>query len=55
MSRDKIIDTMVSNLLETARFWIRNGTAADEAFAIACSQSCAGPLPRRIAAEKLGL
>lgn len=55
MTRDEMIKNLVHHLVTTARFWIRNGTEPAEAFKIACSQSCAGPLPTRIAAAELGL
>lgn len=55
MTRTEMINSLVDHLVTTARFWIRNGTEPTEAFAIACSQSCAGPLPRRLAAEALGI
>jgi hypothetical protein len=54
-ARNEMIERLVAHLVNTAQFWIKNGTAPAEAFEIALSQSCAGPLPRRIAAERLGL
>ena len=55
MTREEMIQKLADTLISTALFWIRNGTAPAEAFEIACSQSCAGPLPQRRAAEALGL
>ena len=55
MTRDQMIDSLVDNLVTTARFWLKNGYSMEYAWSQALAQSCAGPLPRRLAAEKLGM
>ena len=54
-SREALIEKLVSNLVDNAKFWIRNGYTAEEGFAQALKSSCAGPLPRKIARERLGI
>ena len=55
MSRTEMIETLASHVVTNAKFWIGVGYAPEAAFNEAMKSSCAGPLPQKIARERLGL
>ena len=55
MTRAELIETMAAQIVANARFWINVGYDKEAAFTEAMKSSCAGPLPQKIARERLGM
>jgi hypothetical protein len=55
MTRSELIEMMAAQIVSNARFWIGVGYDAEAAFTEAMKSSCAGPLPQKIARERLGI